>query len=530
MIFNNGKKGKLLICLMAIILLVSPVFSLEVDEVEIRKTARDEVTFINYEGPHQLVDSLEAIKGIGTDLKAAPVSGSAGTSNMYYVVHAVDPNAKTGFDADIFFIGKNAGVDHIRNLRVIIASYLSSAYKYSYSDAYTVATFVTIYNAVYRGNIDYFSQHYKSVVLKNITKQNVGLSTRWDEWAGQTAIVIPLSGNSSVSPVDTSAISDKNIIASVKETEQNKGIEQRKDLTNLKEREAEQANKDADKAKEQADKAKEQAKQSEKELVDLKIELDEKKEKTKKLEEKTNKTVQEKKELETKKQETAKTEAEIAKKTQETENKKKEAEVKEEEAKKAEDFAVKKEEEARADRQSIADDQKDMISTENNTQNKALENTIAGLRVVDNSALLSEIVMVDTTNSKVVKTSTLNAIRGREIVSTGSSYIAIAGSEKTGSTVRLVQIDPVTLDIIKQGSDEIATNSVLVQNNTDLYAVIKTQKGNFLGRFDQNLKLQAQSEIAVSPVTPITIDRSTIVVQQENGTMVLLQTANLKKK
>ena len=53
---------------------------------------------------------------------------TTGNKAKYYVIHAVDPNEKGKLDADILFIGADATVDHITNLRRIIGSYLEAAY------------------------------------------------------------------------------------------------------------------------------------------------------------------------------------------------------------------------------------------------------------------------------------------------------------------------------------------------------------------------------------------------------------------
>ena len=75
-------------------------------------------------------------------------------------------------EADILFIGKDATVDHIKNLRRIISAYLSSAYGYSEKDADTLAVFITVYNAVYRGQYDVYNSKYKAVVVKNLSQDN----------------------------------------------------------------------------------------------------------------------------------------------------------------------------------------------------------------------------------------------------------------------------------------------------------------------------------------------------------------------
>ena len=230
--------------------------ALEVSRNELQSVNSDTIRFNNYNGPHSVIDSLAAIRNIGTQLGRS-VKGNlenestVGSSDRYYVIHAID--STTGkLDADIFVLGKNVGVDHVRNLRHIIAAYLVEAYGYSNDDAFTLATFITVYNAVYRGNLDVFNAKYKDIVTKHLHKDKVGLSVNWEEWAGKSEIVIPLSDIAGgLSTIDTSVISDKNVINSMRESD-DKGIDQRKNMVGIMDREADSAESKAEEAAKQA--------------------------------------------------------------------------------------------------------------------------------------------------------------------------------------------------------------------------------------------------------------------------------------
>ena len=153
-------------------------FSLEVDEKELETVSTQPVVFENYNGPHSVINSAAEIAGIGTDLGKIIADNpetpkNAGSSLRYQIIHAVNPEEKGKFDADIFVIGSSSSIDHIKNIRRIIAAYLSKAYGYSSDDAQTVATFVTVYNAVYRGNTDYLNLKYKKIVTAYSDKVTV---------------------------------------------------------------------------------------------------------------------------------------------------------------------------------------------------------------------------------------------------------------------------------------------------------------------------------------------------------------------
>lgn len=257
---------RLLVCFCAFTLM-STVFAIEVDQNELRQAENTPIEFINYTGPHSEIDSLQSIAAIGTALAGAAQRGRAGDMNRYAVIHAVDTSVQTGLDADILIIGRGARVDHVTNLRVIIAAYLQAAYGYSERDARTIAHFVTIYNAVYRGNLDAFSAKYKAVVLRNLSADRVGLALRYDEWPGRTQIVIPLSDqkySGTLSAIDTTSISDKNVVEKMRE-EDNKDLATRKDMIDLKERESEAARERADAALQEADAARSEAETRQKE-------------------------------------------------------------------------------------------------------------------------------------------------------------------------------------------------------------------------------------------------------------------------
>ena len=248
------KRTLMCLCALAVI---GTAFAIEVDQNELKQAENTPIEFINYTGSHTEIDSLRAIAEIGKGLAGAARRGRAGDMNRYAVIHAVDTTVTTGLDADILIIGSAAKVDHINNMRVIIASYLQSAYGYSEKDAKTIAHFITIYNAVYRGNLDSFKGKYKAVVLRYLTAEKVGLALRYDEWPGHTQIVIPLSDqkySGTLSTIDTTSISDKHVVEKMREQD-DKDIETRKDMIDLKERESSAARERANAAQQEADSA-----------------------------------------------------------------------------------------------------------------------------------------------------------------------------------------------------------------------------------------------------------------------------------
>ena len=486
---------------LVLLCLSAALFALEVDEPELQSTGTQTIEFINYTGPHKVIDSISAIKKIGSDMgkMIVPEQASAiGDKNKYYVVHAVDANQKDKLDADILFIGKNASVDHITNLRRIISAYLSTAYSYSERDADTLAVFITVYNAVYRGKYDVFQSKYKNAVMKNLSKNNCGLSTSYKDWPGQSEIVIPLYDvNGGLSTVDTSVISDDKVIDSMQDDD-DKNVEKRKDLVDLKEREAEDADEKAKKAEKKADDEK-------KKLDEKKKEADDAKKKAKEEPTPDNKKKAEEKQKEVEEQE---------KVVEETE---KEAEEKRE-------FAEKKQEEAQEERKVIAKDQKDVQDREAEIAKMGSE---YGIILSDESQMLSRLVKFNVADGEIIKKSPVSEIRNRTIYKSGKQYMAVAGENTGNGTIKLVLIDDNNMEIVSESNEVVSEDSVLVQDGEDFYCIIQDGNNWVVGKYDANLALKLKSPVAVKSSTPITITDSGIVVTASNGQLRLLSKSDL---
>ena len=542
---------RLLVFSFFLIMVVFSGFAIEVDKPEIDSVKNKTIEFINYTGPHDAVDSADTIRGIGSNLAGAVKAGRAGDMNRYSVIHCVDPAVKEGLDADIFIIGKNAGVDHINNVRLIIAGYLKAAYGYSDKDAATLAHFVTIYNAVYRKNMDFFNQKYKQVVTKNLTKEKAGLALRYDEWPGQTQIVIPLTDQKyagTISSVDTTSISDKKVVEKMRE-DKGKDLEKRKEMVDLKERESEEAakraevaKKEADVKQKEADKQKKEADTKQKAAEKQKKETEQKQKEAKKAEEKAATTgkPEDKKVAEEKKKEAEKSQKETEKKTEEAkkaketaDEKQKKADEAKKEVKEEEKMAEKKTEEAQTDRKDIASDTQKIIEEKKAEKKAEGDAAIAssipgyGLKVVDDSKMLSELVLLDLKTEEELRTSGINTIRGRNLHIVGKNLMAIAGTKSGNAVIALFLIDAKSLEIVKQSQENIAGESVLIKNGNDYYAVIDNNGKYFIGRYNDKLELQAKSAVEVLPYTPITIGDKGLLVQDSKNNIRLLKLTDL---
>ena len=514
-----------ILAIIAGVLFLTPPLAAQVDKAELGELGP--VEFINYEGPHSRIETRAQIRSIGYGLGQTVKAGTSGASatGRYFVIHSVSAADGLKLDADIFGLGVDVGVDHIRNLRLIIQGYLEAAYEYTEKDAALLAEYITVYNAVYRGDIEYFNSRYKRQVMSYLSAEKAGLSLRYDEWPGQTLIVIPLGTGlgGPLSSVDTSTVGDSRVTESLRQ-EPGASLDQRKDMVDLKEREAEQASQQAStqreairqeeqriaREKEEAARQQQQARQEQQQVAQERQKADA-----------DQKALDEKeKEAEEKAQEARRQQEELDRRQQEAEQQKKDAE-------KQESFADQKAAEAQQERQQIAQDQQSVIKQEA-VQDAA--GGILGVAITTPGSSQGRLVRLDPGTGKETKVSPLNTVNVRTIAQVDDRIFAVAGEARGLGAIRLVEISGSTLEMQKQGDDDIAPNSLLWVNGKDLYAITNVGTNLYLARFDEDLKLQARSAITVHPyATPLFSD-SYIITQRQDGSAVLLNTKDLTEK
>lgn len=527
---------KKITCLLLISLLsISSIFSLEVDKNELNTTGNEIIEFINYTGPHKVIDSAQAIKEIGSDLGkdiSLSVSSTNGSNEKYYVVHSVTSESKDQLDADIIYIGSTATVDHVDNLRRIISGYLQSAYNYSEKDANTLAVFITVYNAVYRGKLDTFKSKYTEDVVKNLSSENCGLSTNYKDWPGKSEIVIPLFDvkNGGLSTVDTSVIADSKVVDSMQEDE-DRNIDSRKDMVDLKEREADESSEKAQEAQKEAVQEQKVLNETKKEAEEAKKEAEEAKKEAEVAKKVAEENPNDKKAQETAKEAEKKAEEATAKaeeKQQQVEEQQKKTDDAKETAKEAQEIADKKQNEAQTERKEIAQDQQE-IQQEKIAEAKA--NTEYGIIIVDEENLLSRLVKFNSDNGEIIRKSPVAVIRNRTIFEVGSEgseqFISVAGDNAGNGTIKLVLMDQDNMEITRESNETLSEDSVLVKDGDDYYCVIDDNGKWVVAKYNAELSLRYKSSIAVKSSTPITITKSGVVVTDSTGQLMLLSKTDL---
>jgi hypothetical protein len=487
---------------------ITGVVYAQIDRVELERNLGP-VSFINYEGPHARIETREQIRQIGAGLGRTIKAGAAraGANNRYFVIHSVSAPDGNKLDADIFGLGSGTGVDHIRNLRSIIQGYLQEAYDYSERDAALLAEYVTIYNAVYRGDWNYFSSRYKNPVLQNLNpQQNAGLSVRYNEWPGRTLMLIPL-GIGGLSSVDTSTISDSRVVEELRKDD-DKGIPQRQGMVDLKEREAERA-------EQRASTQRESARQEERAVAQERAQTERDRQQLER--DKAAGTVTP--------EDAAKREEEIDKKSDDLDKREEQLALQREDAAKQDQFAEQKTDEAQRERGSIAQDQQSII-------NKGDSAGLIGASIERPLISMGRLVTIDSSTNRVTRRSPLDTVYIRTLTFISGKILAIAGENLGIGAVRLIEINSNTLGMAKQGDDDISPTSLIWVNGSDLYAITANlADGTFnLGRFNTDLVLQAKSRITVHPNASVSIQQGNLLTQRADGSAVLLNPADLTER
>ena len=575
---------KLYALIIIILASISLSWALEVDVDEILKSRR--VNFTNYAGPQRGADTVREIRSIGSHL--ARGSRAAGFNEYfryhmkYSILRALSDENEGKYSADIFFIDRDARVDHIRNVRRIISSYLVNMYRYSTRDADTLALFLTYYNAVYRGDMDYLKKNYKSAVMRHITAANAGIATDYRQWPGRTAMLIPLTSDSKrekLRSIDPFTISDRRVIDEVKKDDGS--LEVRKQMTQMKEEtledekerieaekkelekrkteerireqklQEEQKRREAEKGTLQKEEQRLITEKSEAEKIDDPVKREEEKQRIAREEEALKKKVEDLKKQEarqedemaiitadkistTEKEEILKKEEEaLTEKEKLLEEEKKE--IAQEEAQKKDDSAVTTDKEIQQKQEELRLKEEELDKREDQLKSDTADKNIYALKLfylkikdyIDGGHYNNELFMINPATQKIEFKSPVTNICGRryDIFSGGIVVITHRGDHKRGHNLTL--IDRNTLTVTKTGNEDIFWRSFIEIRGQNIYAITKKGEKYYLGRFNSSLELEAESKQEVNQDSFITFFEDTIFINRADKTIMVLKRDDL---
>ena len=536
----NTHHGIMISLAACLIILVAPAASpgLEVDVNEIR-TKR--VEFVNYRPEGKKADAKSEVEEIGRQLSRGDEAGPVRFHMKYAIIHATSKDEPAKFSADIFSIDRDAKVGHIDVVRRITTAYLMSRYDYSREEAHAISLFLSYYNAVHRGDLGYFGEKYKSVVMKYVAADNAGISTKYWEWPGATRMLIPLTEHA----VEPDLLSDRKTIEQLRKDEKN--IPERKEMTDLRERKLEkdrkeltEEKKEQEKEKKTIEKEKQDIQKKEKELEKEKeeakkiVEPEKREEKQKEIEKKEKKLEEQKKETEKKEETSKKKETTVIEKEKKLEKRSESIQEEKKQIKKDElKSAIKKEPETA--RKKLEEKEKELDKREDKLRDKELDKNIyAGklyyLKIkeyLQGGHYNNDLYMINASTRKIMFKSPVENICGSryDIYSGGIVIITHRGSHTAGHRLTLVDKDTLAAKIY--GNDNVFWRSFIEIRDGYIYAIIYDNDKYYLGRFDGSLKLTAKSKEELSENTFISFWDNYIYINRQDKTIIVLNKDDL---
>jgi hypothetical protein len=322
-------------------------------------------------------------------------------------------------------------------------------------------------------------------------------------------MLIPL-GMASAGPlnsIDTTSITDSRVIEQLRE-ESDRNIETRQDMVDLKERQAEEAAQTASTLQEAVRQEEQRQTQERTQAREEQQAIDQARQESGA----DQKALDERQEA-------------LDEKNQELDQRQEELEEQKEEAQQIEQFADQKAEEAQIDRQDIAENQQDLIDQEKLSRGPSQGILAAAILIQDGP--LGRLVKIDPADGSEKRRSSLTTINIRSLVQVDGKLIAIAGENQGNGAVRLVEINPDTLEMVKQGDDDIAPNSLLWVQDSNIYAIVSANGSLYIARFNTDLDQEARSNTTVHPFAAIGFVDNWLTVQRADGGAVLLDAQNL---
>ena len=498
---------------------------LEVDSEELAPYIDTPIEFQNYEGPLEVIQTRDEILGIGFYIgeQFTPEYGQFSYFGAYTVIHAVDPETPAGLDADIMLLSEHARVDHIDNFRLIVSGYLQRAYEYSEADAGLLAEYITIYNAVFRGELEVFEERYKPIVLEHLSEDSVGLSTLYSDWPGGTELVITLSDDArpgEIAAVSPFALLDADVREQLRSRE-DRGIATRKSMVEFLERMLEERIEELDREVARLERERTELSEREAELI----------EELRGLEDRRSMEMLSERDLERI--------AEIEEELEELAEREVELDERAEEVAEREEEVEELTEAVREEREAIADDTREMMEIEEELA--ALpeepeedpvedpEDPESAWFILSESAERGSLVRVRAdTGERTDDLDEFGPVWGRRFETLEQDAVVIADND--GST-RLLRVSWQDMEIVARSDHEVSRESMLVLRTDEnrFYAIVRTEGEWYLGRFDRDLQLSTRSAKAVRPDSVIMFADNRVYVQGRDDRVLALDRANLEQ-
>jgi hypothetical protein len=358
--------------------------------------------------------------------------------------------------------------------------------------------------------MNFLGSRYKNPVMDNISRERAGLALRYDEWPGQTLMLIPIGTGlgGPLSAIDTAAISDSRVIDQLRE-EPDMGLDQRRGMVDILEREADHAAQEAAISREAIQQEEQRVAQQQEQLRQEQQQIR-----------------QEMQQPDADQQVLAERQEDAARQQQELQQRQEALNDRIQETERQEAFAEQRTTEAQQQRQEIAQDQQILIDRE---PPPPVREGILGVAILNQDSPLGRLVLVDSTGM-VTRQSPLNTVNTRTVTLINNRIFAIAGEDRGTGAIRLVEINNNTLELQVQGDIDITPGSLLWVNGQNLYAIINNGSDLKLARFDTDLALQSTSLINLHPFASVFFFDGFLITQRSDGSAALLDPVNLNER
>jgi len=520
------------------------------------------VDFVNYQGQFTTIVMPEEFRqiGIGLARMTTTLNTRYTSRNQYSIIRAHDARETKGFDADIFMLEGASDLVDIRGVRALIAGYVEGQYGYSARDSQTIALFVTYYNALYRGRMDYMRTYYKPVVTNHLVPDRIGLALNYRDWPGRTQMLIPLGAlmAGEKPALDADQLATQDVIDSLRERP-DMGIQEREELLEIRKDDVDKKQEELETKKEQLEETKKALEETTQEVKAKEDAIDQKKEE---LQKETDPVKQEelkqeiakdekgleelKKELEQSEEQVKKEEAKIEEAKDQLEQKKEEIKKEEEQIKKdeatlkgetpkEEKKEETKKEETKQEETKKEETKKEELQEALAKQKEELERSVTDgglyyLKVIEplnDGHYRSEMVLINPELRQVVLNSPFKDVCGSSYYAFSEGVVVI-GYDKTHTGGHfLVLLHTKTLAPITKGKDLIYWKSFIEVRQDSVYAIIQDGTGYYLGRFNAKLEPEARSAVKIDRDSFITIVGQSIYMNSPNKTILVFNAQNL---
>jgi hypothetical protein len=519
--------------------------ALGVDVDELKTAAK--VEFVDYSGPINIFQTDLDIRGIGRSLAAQILKGLpvANYQVKYSAIHAVDTAEPDRLSADIISLDRAARIDHIANVRRVVAAYTASLYKYPQKDSDLLALFVSYYNAIYRGKLPYFAGKYKTVVMSHLAAETVGISTKYFEWPGQTQIVIPLNDSATrdiFGALNSSEVTNKAVIQQLK-TQENKGVPERTAITNLKQEEVNKAQQAINQEAQQLAQQKQQTAEQQA-AVDKARQAAEQLKSEQDRQAAQDKVAAQQAEIDKQQAQQKATEQKLA--TQEAAVQQKQQEVQQEKKDIATDqAAVKAQQNPEATKQDLAQQAAQLAQRETNVaqreaaakNNQADQAIFAGklyyLKIKEyltGGHYNNDMLVINAATGAVLLKSSEAKICGRkfDLFPNGVVVITFKTDHNEGHYLTLLDLDTLQRKAISDES--VFFRSFVETRESFTYVVVERKQAYYLGKFTPDMKLATISKEEVDPDSFISFYNDLVYINGKAKNILVLNKADLTVK